>query len=317
MLTPETPPALAVTLATQAESQGFDFVACGEHVLFHVPTPNAFVVLAAVAARTTRVRLLTALTVVPLYPAGLLAKMAATLDLIAAGRLDLGVGAGGEYPPEFAGCGVSTTERGARLDESLQICKRLFAGEELTFDGRFASFEGSRLMPTPAGAGGPPIWVGGRSEASMRRAARFGDYWFPYMVSPERLASGLERVADAASEAGRPQDAVSGAIFAWAAVDRNAGVARRSAYDSLARIYHQDFERLPASYVPQGTPDQVAAHLGEYIDAGAKSVLFSPACAPDEIGAMAELFAHEVMPQLRDGSAAAVRDTTDYKDGER
>lgn len=310
MLGPEADPADSVELAVQAEAQGFDFVACGEHVLFHVPTPNAFVTLAAVASRTARVRLLSALTVVPLYPAALLAKMATTLDRIAGGRFDLGIGVGGENPAEFAACGVPTSERGARTDESLDLCRHLFSGERGDFSGRFASVREQRLAPLPVQAGGPPLWIGGRSAASMRRAGRYGRYWFPYMLSPERLADGLHRVADAAEESGRPRTSVSGSVFAWGAVDRDPQAARRTAYSTLARVYRQDFESLPSSYIPHGTPQQVASHLREYVDAGARAVLFSPACPPGDVAVMTALFAEEVMPLLRDSPGAALAQNT-------
>ena len=128
--------------------------------------------------------------------------MAATLDRVSGGRFDLGIGVGGEYPPEFAACGVPVGERGTRTDESLEICTRLFAGQTLTLKGKFASIEGQRLDPLPIQPGGPPLWVGGRREAAIRRAGRFASHWLPYMVSPEQLSSSLDKVRVAATDVG-------------------------------------------------------------------------------------------------------------------
>src|ERR1019366_10010317 len=87
------------------EESGFDYLTCGEHVMFHGPTMNAAIVLAYAAAVTKRIKLLTAISLVPLYPPALLAKMTATLDQVSGGRFHLGVGVGGEFPTEFDACG--------------------------------------------------------------------------------------------------------------------------------------------------------------------------------------------------------------------
>lgn len=303
MLVPESDPAEVVQTARLAEEQGFDFLACGEHVFFHAPTPNAFVCLAAAAAATSRIRLLTALALVPMYPTGLFAKMAATLDRISGGRLDLGVGLGGEHPPEFAACGVPMSERGPRTDETLALCRRLFAGETIDEVGRFATFDNLALAPLPAQAGGPPVWVGGRRAAATRRAGRFGSHWLPYMVSPEQLADGLVDARAAATAHDRAASDVRGAVYAWAATDRDAAEARTGAITALGALYQQDFAPLADRYIPTGTPEQVTGRLLDYVRAGAESVLISPACADARRPAMVRLFATEVLPALHAATA--------------
>jgi probable F420-dependent oxidoreductase len=296
MVPPDTPLAGIVPLARRAEELGYDLLACGEHVFFHVPTPNALVALAAAAGATERIRLLSAVALLPTYPAALAAKQVATLDGVSGGRFELGVGVGGEYPAELRACGVDPAERGPRTDEALQVLTRLFAGETLHLDGRFARFEGVRLDPRPACP--PPVWVGGRRPASLRRAARFGDVWFPYMVSPEQLADGLADVRDRAAALGRAP--LRGALFCWAGVGTDGAAARRGALDALGRTYRQDFTRLADRYVPAGTPAEVAARLREYGDAGADTVLFAPAGPGDGLDRAVELFAREVAPALRE-----------------
>jgi len=304
MLVPEADPADVVRTAQTAEDQGFDFLACGEHVFFHAPTPNAFLCLAAAAAATTRIRLLSALTLVPMYPAGLFAKMVATLDRLSGGRFDLGVGLGGEYPPELASCGVQVTERGPRTDETLELSRRLFAGETVPHEGRFADFVDLALRPLPIQHGGPPVWVGGRRAAATRRAGRLGDHWLPYMVSPEQLDAGLRDVRATAVAHGRGAEDVHGAIYAWSAVDRDAGAARAGALRALGSLYQQDFSAMADRYVPTGTPEQVTEKLLDYVHAGAESVLISPACEPEQRAAMVDLFAAEVVPALRQAATA-------------
>lgn len=297
MLAPQADPTEVVGAARRAEELGYDFLACGEHVFFHSPTPNAFVALAAAAGATSRIRLLSALTILPVYPAALAAKMAATLDRVSGGRFDLGVGVGGEYPAEFAAVDVPVTRRGRRTDESLDVLTRLFAGERVTFGGHEVV-----LDPLPLQRPRPPLWIGGRKEASMRRAGRFGDVWVPYMYSPEQLAAGLVTVADAAAEHGR--SGVAGAVFCWTGAGRDGVAARRAAVETLGRVYGQDFGPLAERYVPSGTPAQVVARLREYVDAGARSIVLVPACADADRAAMVELFAHEIAPALQNGSPA-------------
>lgn len=296
MLPPQLDLARVVPLARRAEELGYDLLACGEHVFFHVPTANAFVALAAAAGATSRIRLLSAATLLPVYPAPLAAKMAATLAGVSGGRFELGVGVGGEYPAELAACGVDPAERGRRADESLGLLTRLFAGERVHHDGRFWRLDGLRLDPVPPRR--PPIWVGGRRTAAIRRAGRFGDVWMPYLVGPDRFRQSLEQVRAEAGAHGRGAEAVDGALFCWAGVGADGPGARRAALDVLARVYRQDFGPLADRYVPTGTPAQVAVRLGEYAAAGARTVLFAPAVPQDGLERAAETFIHEVAPAL-------------------
>ena len=246
MLPPTADPGEIPALAARAEELGFDLVAAGEHVLFGSPTGNAFVTLAAAAAATSRARLVSAVTLLPLYPAVLAAKMTATLDRVSGGRFELGVGVGGENPAEFAACGVPVSARGRRTDEALATVRAYLAGEAVTVEG-----EPTRLDPLPVGP--VPIWVGGRSEASMRRAGRAGEVWMPYLCSPDRVRRGLRLAGDVAAEQGRPP--VTGGLLAWSAVgpsraDRGNRLRARLAFPRNLDIVAS---RQPAA---QALPDQ-------------------------------------------------------------
>ena len=174
---------------------------------------------------------------------------------------------------------------------------RLFAGEEVRLAGRFARLDGMRLDPLPVQRPGPPVWVGGRRPASLRRAARFADVWLPYMVDPERFAAGLAEVRAQAAALGRP--APAGALFCWSNVASDGPAARRDALATLSATYRQDFTPLADRYVPAGTPESVAARLREFAEAGVETVLFAPACPDDRLDAAVETFAREVAPALR------------------
>ncbi|MQA06553.1 MAG: LLM class flavin-dependent oxidoreductase [Streptosporangiales bacterium] len=287
-------------LAGRAERLGFDYFCCGEHVFFHGPAANAFVALAAAAGATERIRLLSALTVLPTYPAALAAKLVATLDHVSHGRFELGVGVGGENPRELEAVGVSPAERGARADEALDLLAALFTGQRVTHRGRFTTVTDQVLDPVPVQRPGPPVWVGGRRQAAVRRAARYGDVWLPYLVGPERLATSLTAVRKQATDHGRPPESVRGAVFCWTAVHADPAYARRMAVAELGRIYRQDFTGLTHLLV-YGTPEQVVRRITEYADAGAQELVFAPACLAAELDPMIEKFAGEVLPAVADG----------------
>jgi probable F420-dependent oxidoreductase len=299
MFPPYCDPVQAGPRARDAELAGFDFFACGEHVFFHGPVPNAFVTLAAAAGATERIRLLSALTVLPMYPVALAAKLIATLDRVSGGRFDLGVGVGGEYPPEFEAIGIPVAERGKRTDEALELLEKLFAGEQVTFAGQFTTLAGQQLDPPPVQQPRPPVWVGGRRSAAMRRAARYGDVWLPYLVTPAQLTESLSRVREFAVQQGRAESAVQGAVYCWSAVDSDANRARRTATETVSSIYRQDFTPFTDSYLVAGSPAQVAERLAEFVAAGVTSVVFAPACPEDQLHKVFDTFVTDVMPTLR------------------
>jgi probable F420-dependent oxidoreductase len=296
MFPPDGDPAEVPALARRAEKQGFDFFCCGEHVFFHGPVTNAFVALAAAAGATERIRLLSALTVLPMYPAALAAKLVATLDRVSQGRFELGIGVGGEYPPEFEAVGVPVGERGRRTDEALDVLEHLFTGEPVSFHGAFTMIENLALQPAPIRRGGPPVWVGGRRESAVRRAARYGDVWFPYLVTPKRLATTLTAVRELAGAHGRADDAVRGGIFCWTTVDTDGDWARRTAIETISATYDQDFTDLADSHLLCGNVEQVLQRIGEYAEAGAQDLVFAPACRTADRIRVIDTFVSEVLP---------------------
>lgn len=285
--------------ARAAEAMGFDYLGCGEHLFFHGPTTNGFVQLAAAAAVTERIRLVTAITLLPLYPAALVAKLAASLDRVSGGRFELGVGAGGEYPREFEAVGVDLDTRFRRLDEGLRVLRALFTGASVTFDGEFTSLSGVRLQPPPSQAAGPPIWLGGRKQGAIRRAGRLADVWMPYMVDPKTLSSTLGQVRQVAADAGRTPTSISGALFAWCCADDDAAWARTTGVRVVSETYAQDFTTLADRYLVLGSPEQVVARLREFAEAGADRVLLQLACAPEDRPRVLKTLEQSVLPAVR------------------
>jgi probable F420-dependent oxidoreductase len=293
-------PRTVVADAQRAEELGFDLVGCGEHLFFHGPTPNAFAMLAAAAAVTTRIRLVTSIALLPLYPAVMVAKLAAMIDNISDGRFELGLGAGGEYPAEFEAAGVDPPTRFRRMDEGLEVIRRLFSGGSVSFEGEYCSLSGVTLDPPPSNGGALPIWLGGRKLGAIRRAGRYADVWMPYMVEPTQVRDGLARAREVATVHGRAEDAVSAALFAWTAVETDAARARRTGVAAVSAAYRQDFSSLAGRYLLTGGPDEVADRLAEFAEAGVDTVLCQVAAEnPSDRERIISTLAQSVLPTVQ------------------
>jgi probable F420-dependent oxidoreductase len=180
--------------ARVAERSGFAYVSCSDHVL--VPVSRAAVMgatwydagstLAFVAGATSRIRLLSHVLVLPYRHPLVVAKQYGTLDHLSGGRVILGVGSG-HLKPEFAVLGVDFDRRGRVSDEYIQAIAAAWVNEVARFEGETVAFRDVIVSPRPARR--PPIWVGGNSRAAVRRAARHGDGWVPWELSPTEFAS--------------------------------------------------------------------------------------------------------------------------------
>ncbi|MBM3465930.1 MAG: LLM class F420-dependent oxidoreductase, partial [Armatimonadetes bacterium] len=171
--------------------------------------------LAFLAAVTTKIRLSTGVLILPQRQTGVVAKQAAEVDILSAGRLRLGVGVGANFP-EYEALGVDFKSRGARQAEQVQVMRRLWTEDSVTFTGRFHDLRDVSLVPKPIQA--PiPIWFGGSSDATIERAARLGDGWMP-ILPPDAGAAKVALLYDRLRAYGR--DPAAFGLEAWlAAVD--------------------------------------------------------------------------------------------------
>lgn len=284
-----------VRSAQTLEELGFDYLAVGEHLAFHGPASSAFVALAVAAGATTRIRLVSTIALLPLYPAAMVAKMAAELSRLSDGRFELGLGMGGEHPPEFAACGIPVRERVARMEEGLTVVTALLSEQHVTFDGRFATLADITLDPQPDRP--PRIWLGGRKQRAMERAGRFADVWMPYLFTPQQYAASVATVREAGRAAGRDPRSIGTALFAWTCVGRDQEKAVERAAAILSGIYGADMRAAAARYVVAGTPAACARQVAEFVAAGVEDIIFSTlADSPEAHEEMWYLLASEVMP---------------------
>jgi probable F420-dependent oxidoreductase len=294
-------------LVRQVEGLGLDSVWTGDHVSFHGPIYESLTLLASYASITARVKLGTGVFLLALRHPTIAAKVTSTLDALSGGRLIFGVGVGGENPKEFEASGVSPRERGARVDEAIDVVRALWRDGAASFRGTFTQFEGVSIDPKPVQRPGPPIWLGGRSDAALARAGRKGDGWMSYVVTPERYRASLAKIRAAAAAAGRAVDGFATAHLTFVTVGRDYEAAKATWSRVLSARYQQDFAPLADRYGVIGTPAQVVEQLERFVAAGCRYFVLNAICdAADEPGQL-EVLAADVLPRFRGaGEAQAV-----------
>jgi probable F420-dependent oxidoreductase len=216
-------------IATEAEMLGYDYVTVSDHIVIptdissrypysesgefpsgaRVDRHEQLTTAAWIAAKTSKLRIVTSVMVIPHRPAVLAAKMLATIDVLSNGRLTLGIGAGW-MKEEFEAIGTPPyDERGAVSDEYMMACKALWEQDTPRFHGKYTHFANIVFQPKPVQR--PiPIWVGGESGPAMRRTAKYGDAWYPIGTNPQfpmdtlnRYKAGVVKLRGLAEKAGR------------------------------------------------------------------------------------------------------------------
>jgi len=277
----------------------------GGHLLPRHPTGEAITRLALLTAWTERVRVGTAILVLPLYHPVVVAKQIADLDAWSGGRVSVGVGVGGEFTEEFDAVGVPVAERGARTDEAMQVLRSLWSGDRVTHHGRFFTLDDVQLLPVAPPGADPapprpdrlPLVVAGRKEPAMRRAARLGDGWMPYLVSAGAYARSVQTIRDDAAATGRDLSDFEWMIYLYCSVRKDGDRARNDVATFLGGAYGDKPTAMLDRIAPSGTPEEVAARFQDYVDAGARHIVVSPATPEDSLEVIT-LAAEEVLPRL-------------------
>ncbi len=259
-----------LALATRAEAEGYDSIWVGDSVLAR-PRHDPLTLLAGVAGRVPRVELGTAVLLPALRNPVLLAHQVATIDQISEGRLILGVGFAGDVPnirAEFAAAGVPFDKRIGRMMEGLRLCRALWTGQPVDWDGRWPVHQGV-LAPTPYRPGGPPLWIGGNLPTSLQRAGKFFDGWFPVAPAADAFGAGLTQVRSIAVAAGRDPASVAGAMYVTIALDDDTAKAN----DRLLRFLGAYYAPAPAEVIRlrQACYAGPVAGVAEYLEAYAKA----------------------------------------------
>jgi alkanesulfonate monooxygenase SsuD/methylene tetrahydromethanopterin reductase-like flavin-dependent oxidoreductase (luciferase family) len=264
---PEAAPLIA--LAERAEGLGYDSVWVGDSIVAR-PRHEPLTLLAAVAARTRRVTLGTAVLLPALRNPVVLAHGVATLDQISAGRFILGVGIASDVPnirAEFVACGVPFEKRVGRMLEGLRLARELWSGRPVSWNGRWV-LENQTLGPLPHRPGGPPVWIGGMVRASLERVGRLYDGWFPNAPDPGRWRAQWAAIGEIARAAGRDPGQLTGAVYLTLTIadDKAAAEERMNAF--MEGYYGRPAAEMRARQASYAGPAEGAA---EWLSAWAKA----------------------------------------------
>jgi probable F420-dependent oxidoreductase len=277
-------PDVVSVLASRLERSGFDSLWVSDHVI--VPEGHGYIpeqmieplaLLAHLAAVTGRAALGTSVLIAPYRNPVATAAFLSSVDVFAKGRLVVGVGVGW-LPEEFEALGVPFAERGPRTDETIRVWHELWTTETSSFDGHWTTFDRMRFFPkaSPLRSGRIPILVGGNTPAAIRRAAVLGDGWHPINLSPAELADGASRYRAEAEAASRAPGAV------------------------VLRHMPGGRTQPEGPALLAGSPDEQAADLRAYAEAGCDELLLSQwARDPQALGDRLEAFLHDVVPRSR------------------
>ncbi len=279
-------------ISRQAEEMGFDSVWVTDHIL--VPRSMNIIyrdnmleplaVLSHLSAVVTRVKLGTSVIILPYRSPVVLAKMLATVDQLSQGRVIFGTGVGW-MEPEFQALNAPFAERGAFSDECLQVIRDIWANETVSMQGQFHQYEDMQTSPRPVQAGGPPIWVGGNSARSRRRAAEFGDGWHSSSLLASEMRAGCDHVRTLWTENGRSGEPVFSSRI---------GLSIEGVSEQVTT-----YETRSVRSSVSGSLGEVVDELGAYQELGLEHVVFELS-TQSHAGTLAtmEAFIQRVKPQL-------------------
>ncbi len=266
LIGPAPAPERLAAFACAAADAGLDHIAVGDHVSFRIGAgADALVSATAIAMSHPSIPVYVGVYLLSLRHPVVVARQVADLELLAPGRLVLGIGVGGEDPNEFAMCGVDHRTRGRRTDESIALLRALLSGERVTHRGEF--FDIAEAVVSPAPQTRVPLPIGGRSDAALRRAALLGDGWLGIWVSARRFEEAVASIDEQAVAAGRRGYPREHAMQVWCGIADDRWHARALLAEQMERFYQMPFERFER-YSPYGTPQDIADFLGPYVDAG-------------------------------------------------
>ena len=265
--------------AAQAEELGFSHVWVGDSPrlsLLDRAHADCLTVMAALAAKTSRIRIGAVPLTVALRNPVLLAHAVATLDVISAGRIIIGVSSGHQYPyaeREFEACGVPFNQKAGRLNESIQLIRRLWTEDLFSFEGKYYRFDEIGIEPKPLQRSIPIWFTAGDNENALRRVAKLGDGWFTVAHTVEEFSARRRKIDGYAKEYGRRSEAIPSALFATFYLGSGAERAREEGWSLAEKYFRQPRAKLSHLAPFFGTAEECAQKLQPYVDAGLTTIV--------------------------------------------
>jgi probable F420-dependent oxidoreductase len=275
------------------EAGGVDSIWQTDRIVSRQPFLESMTTMAALAGRTRRMRFGMNVVSLAFRDPVLLAKQCATIDVLSEGRLLPAFGIGSPLAPEWEALAMDTKTRGRKTDECLEIIRRLWREDQVDFSGAFYKLRGVTISPKPVQVE-LPMWIGGSSDAAIRRTARIGTGWQAAGDPPAEAGRVVAAIKAAATEAGRSIDEDHyGAGFAFHFGSRDAPVVGR-AMEAYAKRTGRDANHAFAI----GDADTILARLAEYVDVGVSKFILRPLGSDDDaILAQTRLLIEQVLPR--------------------
>jgi probable F420-dependent oxidoreductase len=289
--------------AEDAEAAGLDHLWVGDSPRISLGDrahADCLAIMAALAARTKKIKIGAVPLIAALRNPVLLAHSLATVDVISSGRILFGVSVAPQYKyaeREFEACGVPFGQRAGRLDETIQIMRRLWTEESFSFDGKYHRFTEIGIQPKPVQQS-IPIWIAaGENEHALRRVARLGDGWFTVAPTAAIYAARRKKIDAFARQSGRELKNFPSALFATFHLVEDARGAEEEGWKLAESYFRQPRAQLQHLSPFFCTPAECAAKLQGYVDAGLTAVV-GRLIAPD-VAAQTRLLLNEVKPRLK------------------
>ena len=277
-----------------AEELGFESLWVTDRIFHRINILDPFTLLTCAATATSKIHLATAVILFVLRHPVLMAKTTATLDYLSGGRLTLGISLGGR-DNEFEPLGVALNRRVRRFTEGLEVMRKLWAEESVTFHGRYYHLDDVNFGPKPARNRSIPIILGGRADAVLKRSAEDADGWVAGSVgSPAAFSEAWQTVRSYAAEAGKDPDIMESGKLIYIAAGPNREQCKEQLRVSLQAYYGPQYD--VEANCAFGPPEECAARIQPFIDAGAKTISLGPCDTDVE---QIRLIAEEVVPLLR------------------
>ena len=298
---------LLLSMAAQIDEAGLDSVWVGDSLMYN-PRPEAFTVLTAMAARTQRVRLGTAVLIAALRHPVWLADVMASVDLISKGRLVVGVGVGANFTEaqrdgwraEWSAAGADPSKRVSRLEEVVEIVRRLGTGETVSFEGRHFSLDSVSVVPRPVQKDGVPVLFvcdsAARRETQLRRVARFGDGAIFGTIDAVELERAVDKLRTYVDEEGRDFSKMEVVTSVCVNLDRDERRAAQEADRLLMGYYRQNY--WGDSWGPFGHPDRTVEAIRKHVELGIADTIIVRLASFDQQGQL-DIFLNEVVPALQ------------------
>jgi probable F420-dependent oxidoreductase len=275
------------------ESTDIDSVWFSERLSSPQPVLEPMTTMAAVAARTRRLKFGPSVLIAPFRSPVLLARELAMIDYLSNGRMLPAVGVGAEQDREFRASGIAVKERGRRTDETIRILRHCWAEDEVTFDGEFWQLDKITVLPKPRQQ--PfPLWIGGNTDVAMRRTGQLGDGWIPSFITPDAFAAGVDKTHAFATTAGREVPADHFGVLVYFAFAPDRAGARAMAHPFIPRNRTDDatLEQCTAF----GPPEVLIERLEQYVRGGASKFIVRPMVPHDQMLDQLARLAEDVVP---------------------